>query len=257
MKVSLPRRIWRAVYPALLLFGIYLAVYIIAMLAWNSFFTGRFSSLDEFMAWAGDLVSIIALAAGGIIMYLLYKRDYVVSPLKMFEHPKYIISIILFAVLASHGLSIGVSLVGSTGILGEYTQTAQMLSTSGAVLTLFKSVILVPLAEELTFRGMVFRRMELYTSFWPAALVSAALFGLYHMNLMQGIYAFIFGILMCLVYRTFRNLWATIIMHAVANACAVILQLTGLDYPNITVYVIVMAAALAAAGVIFFVNLRE
>ena len=257
MDKKLPGRIWRVVYPALLLFGAYFAVYIVAILTYGTFFSSQYDTIESFMSAAGDIISGAALVAGGLAVYYIYRKDYVVSGKWLFNTPKYLIFTILFAILSCHGLSILVSLVNYSGLLGTYTQTATMLSTSGLIITIFKSVILVPLAEEVTFRGLVFRRMELYTSFWPAALVSAALFGLYHMNLLQGIYAFLYGILLCLVYRIFRNLWATIAMHAAANAFSVLFQYSGLDYPSVPVYCAVMTACLAGAAAIYLLILKK
>lgn len=250
-------KIWRVLYPAIVLFGSYLAVYIAAIMAYGSFFAGRYESLEDFMAAAGDIVSVTALIVGGLVCYLFYRKDYPVEFGLLTESPKYVISIILLAVFLGHGLNILVSLVNLGGFLGSYSQSTQMLTAGGVVMTIIKSVILAPIAEELAFRGLTFRRMELYTSFWPAAVVSSLLFALYHMNLLQGIYAFPFGLMLCLVYRVFRNIIAAIIMHAAANAFTVLFMLTGLDYPAVWVYVAVMTAAFAVSAILYCLVIRN
>ena len=42
------------------------------------------------------------------------------------------------------------------------------------------AVVLAPIAEELMFRGLILRTFMRRMSFWPAALLSTALFGLFH-----------------------------------------------------------------------------
>lgn len=250
------RKFWRVVYPAFLLFAVYLAVYIAAMPIYDTFFSSSLPDMNSFMVRFGDIISIAALIGGGVISFLIYKRDYVVSSDAVLKAPMNFVWIALCGILASHGLSIMVSLLGMTGVLGTYDQTEQMITTSGVLITALKSVILAPIAEELTFRGLVFRRMKEYSSFWPAALVSSLLFALYHMNIMQGIFAFIFGLLLCAIYDHFRNLWTPICMHAAANAVSIILQVIGVDYQSIPLAIAVMAVtlALSACGLFFIIK---
>lgn len=251
------RKFWRVVYPAFVLFASYLAIYIAAMLIYDAFFRSSFSDLNAFMLKWQDLVSSLALVLGGIVSFIIYRKDHVTPSDSIRSHPVYLVPVIICGVLASHGLSILVSLLGMTGVLGTYTQTEQMISTSGVLITILKSVILAPLAEEITFRGLVFRRMKEYTSFWPAALVSSLLFGLYHMNLMQGIFAFIYGLLLCAIYDRFKNLWAPIAMHAAANLISILIQVIGLSYPSIPVYILVMCITLAASAALLVLIRRS
>jgi len=250
-------KIWRVIYPAFLLLAAYLAVYLMAMLAYGSFFQSSFPDIDSFMAAGGDIISMIALICGGLLAFMFYRRDCVVQSDFIRRHPVWFVPVIICGILVSHGLSILVSLAGLSGFLGTYTQTAHMLDTSGFIITAIKSVILVPLAEETAFRGLAFRRMYEYTGFWPAALISSLFFGVYHLNLMQGIYAFLFGILLCLVFKRFGNLAAPIAMHAAANAAAVLIEALKLDYPSLIVYLAVMAVTLAAAAFIIVKMIRK
>lgn len=53
--------------------------------------------------------------------------------------------------------------------------------------------IVAPLAEEIIFRWLVFLRMRDNLRVFTAAALSGLLFGIYHMNLIQGVYATIMG----------------------------------------------------------------
>lgn len=250
-------KFWRIIYPAFLLFGSYFAVYIIAILAYGTFFHAKYPDIDRFMHSAGDIVSLTALIVGGIAVYYFYRKDYPVEFKLFTDSPKYIIFTVILGAALGHGLNILVSLVNISGFLGTYNSQAPAGSAAVIAVTVIKSVVLAPVAEELTFRGLIFRRTEAYVSFWPAALVSSVLFGLYHMNLLQGIYAFLYGIMLCLVYKTFRNILAPMIMHAAANAFALISAYTGLDYHGIPVYIAVMAAAFGISAAIYFRVIRR
>lgn len=77
--------------------------------------------------------------------------------------------------------------------------------------------VVAPVSEELLFRQVIYKRLRQISPIWPAVIISAVLFGLYHGNLVQGIYAFIMGILLALVYEWTGSLFAPIVFHMVAN----------------------------------------
>ncbi len=258
MNEGLIYKIWRVIYPALLLFFVYFVVYIIAILTYGSFFSDRFADTDAFMAYAGDLISIIALTAGGAVSYLFYRKESSDEHSGVIKKPLRLLAVFLMGIFASHALSITVSLINMSADIGSYQQTEQMLSTSGIFITILKTVILAPLAEETAFRGLIYGRMRRYgMGFWLSAVISSLLFALYHMNLLQGIYAFIFGILLCLIYKKYGSLIMPMLMHAASNALSVVMQCTGFDYPSVTVYIIVMILTYGLSAAIYFLWIRK
>lgn len=86
--------------------------------------------------------------------------------------------------------------------------------------------IVIPIAEELVFRGMVYRRLRESCAVMKALLISSLIFAVFHGNVVQGIYAFILGFLMAWVYERYQTLKASITFHIAANLSAVLL--TGL-----------------------------
>lgn len=80
------------------------------------------------------------------------------------------------------------------------------------------TVILAPVAEELLFRGVtqgMFRRAGL--DFWMANVLQAALFGIFHFNFIQGVYAFAAGLLFGYVVKCYDTLAAGITLHICFN----------------------------------------
>lgn len=90
-----------------------------------------------------------------------------------------------------------------------------------AVLTIALGGLLVPLAEELTFRAGFFGWLRTRMSFWPGALISSLLFGLAHFDSF-GVMLSSFGLgLACAwVYERARTIWATVAVHATTNLIA-------------------------------------
>jgi membrane protease YdiL (CAAX protease family) len=100
----------------------------------------------------------------------------------------------------------------------------QMLSSGTdpiAIGMLFLLVgILGPLYEETLFRGFFFSWMRNRWSFWPAAIFSSALFGIFHLNIPQGVSAFILGLALAWLFEKSRSLWPSIMLHVVTNLFA-------------------------------------
>ena len=78
--------------------------------------------------------------------------------------------------------------------------------------------VLAPIVEELIFRWLFFRKLCVYFIAPAAGVGSAFIFGIYHGNALQFIYAFIFGIILAYVYWRFENILSSIMVHGAANA---------------------------------------
>jgi membrane protease YdiL (CAAX protease family) len=105
-----------------------------------------------------------------------------------------------------------------------YQQAAQVLYQPGLVVQLISMGIVIPLGEELVFRGLGYGRIRREIPGPAAAVLSAAYFGLYHGNLLQGIYAFFFGVFLAGIYEWGSGLLGCFLFHGAANMTAVLLQ---------------------------------
>ena len=61
--------------------------------------------------------------------------------------------------------------------------------------------VLVPISEELVFRGMMFKRLREQSGFMHAAIFSSVVFALLHGNMVQMLYAFATGMMLSYVYE--------------------------------------------------------
>ncbi len=86
-------------------------------------------------------------------------------------------------------------------------------------------VVLAPLAEEALFRGLLFGGLAARWGTWPAAILSAAIFGAAHLNLSLWLPLSVAGLLLALVYARTRSLWSSTVAHATLNGLSVLLAL--------------------------------
>lgn len=107
-------------------------------------------------------------------------------------------------------------------IFGAFNETSEMIYSGGLVMQIISTCIGAPLAEELLFRGLIYRRLRKIMTITPAMLISSLIFGIIHGNIIQAIYAFLIGMICAYIYEKFKNIWAPIILHATANTFAVI-----------------------------------
>ena len=100
-------------------------------------------------------------------------------------------------------------------------------STAGLILFVALACIVAPFAEETFFRGFVFQGLA--HSWGPVwgAVASAAFFAAVHLQLTVFIPLFALGLALAWVFHHTRSLWASIILHMVFNAIAVLAWAVG------------------------------
>ena len=91
-------------------------------------------------------------------------------------------------------------------------------SVYGPVLTLILMAILVPIYEEIVFRGLLLGGMARHISFGWANTIQAVLFALIHNDLPRFLFYFAMGVVTGLLVRKTRSILPAIVLHAINNA---------------------------------------
>jgi len=81
-----------------------------------------------------------------------------------------------------------------------------------------------PVLEEYFFRGVFYGRLKELVPVPAAILISACCFGIFHWDLVQGIYSFFMGAILAVLMEKTNTVKAPILFHAAANAAALILR---------------------------------
>lgn len=139
-----------------------------------------------------------------------------------------------------------------------YQETAEALYTPSLLVQIICLGIIVPICEELVFRGLIYKRMRRDKSAIGAIITSSLVFGLWHMNSVQMIYGIICGILLAYLYEKYGSVKAPIFAHMLMNT--VICILTELDAftwmfsRSIVMAVITIGSAALGSTVLLFVQ---
>lgn len=87
----------------------------------------------------------------------------------------------------------------------------------------FAIAVMPMLCEEVIYRGLVYQGYR-RSSILLAILLSSFLFGMMHMNLNQFSYAFVLGILFCLVNEAVGSFFPSMVLHTFINGRSVVLM---------------------------------
>lgn len=180
----------------------------------------------------GTVMSALSYAVAGICLIrtaLPVLRDarkrMALSHLRR-ERPRNVIIALLTAVCAVPGVNMLFALTGVIDSSASYQAVAESQFSASLAVGLVCYGIVTPLAEELIFRGIVYNELKKHYKLSMAMLASSLLFGLYHMNPVQGIYGFIMGMLIVYLYEYFGSFLWPVLVHMLANSLAYVLRYT-------------------------------
>lgn len=118
--------------------------------------------------------------------------------------------------------------------------------------------IMAPIVEEIAMRGMFFKWFEgTNIKPWLLIVLSGLLFGVFHLNLIQGTFATVIGIIYALGFYMTKSLWVPIIMHFANNAYAVIAGELPVAWFESTVYTVLSYAFILLIPIGFYFIKKE
>lgn len=256
------RKIWRVCYPmgAYLLISTAAMSALIAAMIFGVLFQSQGSDyfgaiemvMDLYLShylWfmlCGTIVSIPILM---LFVHMDNNRKKRSNRFVVYEKP----APVSYAALLLLGISSCIAVNGLMDLLGlldlspSFDAASELLYSGGILIELLVVGLVVPVAEELVFRGLVYNRLRESVSPVWAAVLSALAFGVFHGNLVQGIYAFLLGLLLAFCSEKYKTVLAPVIVHATANIVSVILTETTVLEPvfeNLNNYIVITVICL-------------
>lgn len=117
------------------------------------------------------------------------------------------------------------------------------------------AVVLGPISEELIYRGVTLSYAKKELPFWAANLTQSILFGVYHMNILQGIYAFFIGLFLGFVCHKTKSIFPSMLLHICFNLWGVFatneLFMYKIDTPFFFIFWLVAGILLTVLGMFF------
>lgn len=159
------------------------------------------------------------------------------------------ISVYFFAVLI-----VEVMTMLCPAVVEQFEETMNMSFGGNAVLGTIAVVVLAPIGEECLMRGVIRKWLQKYFSVPAVILISAVLFGVFHMNIVQGIYVIPMGILFAYIACRTDSVWLAIFAHFVNNGFSNVLDLIMPEMSDIGMMIVSVVLMVVFGVLAVFLN---
>lgn len=146
----------------------------------------------------------------------------------------------LASVLLGISLLLPISLLIKLFSIDKFSTDSQdlmnkIVNGNSLIITLVGIGIFAPIIEEVIFRGLILTELKKITSIPAAIIIQGVVFGLYHGNLQQAIYASVLGIVLGYVCIKTGSLFCSILVHIFFNTTSLLMDrvFTGIVNENI------------------------
>ncbi|MGN0483326.1 MAG: lysostaphin resistance A-like protein [Lachnospiraceae bacterium] len=214
-------KVWNIVFPV--------AVYFLASNLWMLALATFIPYTDKNYMILQSIATCLTLP----ILYGIYRQDIVCSQLPEIRNEKVrelfcaqgLLRAALIIVAAVCLSIVWNDVIAMSGLLEKsrsYQQTADKFYGGTLFWEVTGTCVLAPLAEELLYRGIVYQRLKSWYGRIVAAIVSALIFGIMHMNFVQFLYAFLFGLFLAYFMEQTGHLYGALLGHMAANLFSVL-----------------------------------
>lgn len=168
--------------------------------------------------------------------------------------------IILMITIAAVGLYYlavlisGVISMISPQTVKEYEEMMEFALGGDTLLILLVASVAAPVAEECLLRGLVLRNLQKYFRNPAVIIIQAVLFGIFHLNWVQGIYVIPVGAALGFTAVKCRSVLPCIYMHMFYNLMSMIILLLPAFFQSLLCCVMMPALC---AGLVWYIGKRE
>jgi len=228
------------------------------------------SALNDSIGLSPSFLIYYTLAMGAPLLLLHFLKKKEEGTVKYLMKPKDS-AVVLLLIVATVALQWGVtSPIGTSIPMPEmfkemFREMAEQMNNGYGLLAV---AVMAPFFEEFIFRGVMLDGLLKRKSTWAAILISAALFGLVHLNPWQFVAAMVIGtfagwvyartrsLIYCMIIHFTNNFGASVVMYFNEDAASMDAELQEM-YGGVTnMYVIIAASIIIAAVCISMLNKR-
>lgn len=232
---------------------------------------------DAMQLVMGDMKNImsVALVVTGILLLIVFipwfyfgcgRPRITGESAKRAFSPRTLLVVVILAVGMNYGINCLLQLIYELApeLMESYQELMESTGLGVNAWANAAAVILAPLGEELIFRGVIFHYARKAVTgmkspkkaFWIANCIQALLFGIYHLNPVQGLYAFAIGLVLGYLCQKYRSVIPGMLAHLLFNGISALFseQLYGWIPESIAWYGLIAAAGMILVLTTLLVN---
>lgn len=172
---------------------------------------------------------------------------------------KHVELLAILSICFSVGLNTFLLLINLPRYSERYQEVVATLYAPSFWQQILISGLIIPVIEELLFRGVVFRVVRRWIAFPWAMIISTVMFGAYHGNLVQFVYAGLCGMVLAYFYEKYSSILVPIFSHAVMNIVALVITrlgvLTNILKSNISATIVLLFCGVCS--IVVFLGLQK
>lgn len=217
---------WRVFYPWLIYEGVMAVAGLLMTIV--AFLLSASDALNRFSLLATGIAGILMIP---ISLYFIRQDELRRNPQDGFRGTMRVTEILWMLALGaslSYAVNFLLSVLHLFELFPSYSEgTGEVVLRGSFFLSVVVTVIIAPVTEELIMRGLVYRRLRDYIGVRGAIVGSAVLFGIFHGNMLQFIYASLLGLVLAWFMEYFHTILAPILLHISANLWSLLLSRYG------------------------------
>ncbi len=184
----------------------------------------------ELLTWLQFAAEIVCIAVLLIWYYYGYvkpdKKKGIYKPFQKKVSGVWDFVFIISGVLAAWGLASLLQILSSSlfpDAAAKLSETLQSALGGNEVIGMLTGILLAPICEELAVRGIILRRSERAFGVIGVMIISAVLFGIFHMNIIQGLYVLPMGAFWGYVGYRYKSVIPCFLCHIINNGLGLLL----------------------------------
>lgn len=200
---------------------------------------------------ASLISSILTLAIVALVFFIRRKNSIKEAQINVFPLAT-VLPVIFIALSLQMLLSFGIGFLPiPQSLTDSYVDNVGLLSKGINFLSFISIGILVPITEEIIFRGLIFSRLRRGMPVSIAIVIQGLLFGILHGGIIWMAQAFILGVIFAFIAIRFKSIVPCIIAHMAINISSIFLnELLPNEFNDLMGYLI-----LAVSAVVFVISM--
>ena len=177
------------------------------------------SHLDKLLASIGVILFFIdqKMIVISILLFMYLNKNEIEKTEKLYTIGKLKNTLILFIIANTIIYLVSIS---SKYLLHEFDEqniVQYFKHNKITELEVLNIIVVVPIIEEIVFRGLFYKLLRSYFSIVTSMLVSSIIFSMVHENILVSIVLFSLGLILCYSYERNKSIIYPIVIHSLFN----------------------------------------